>query len=200
MSGALGLGLGGCLQPEGEPPVASFAFSPPGGEAPLLVSFDASASYDPDGRVVEYHWDFGDGTLDEGIAVQHRFTEEGTYKVFLTVFDDSGRSGRTAAEITVGVSYPLDVLDWEIGETPWGIEVTGRVRNIGQRPISIGRVAVRFYSPTGALIGEVSTLLHDISPGEERDFGLNSPLRPHQIDEDLTEIYTEVLHADIPRG
>ena len=179
--------------------MASFTFYPRGGEAPLTISFDASPSYDLDGRVVEYRWDFGDGTLDEGIVVQHRFTKEGTYKVILTVFDDSGLSGRTAAEIAVGVSWPLDVLDWEIGETPWGIEVTGRVRNIGQRPISIGRVAVRFYSQTGEFIGEVSTLLYDISPGEERDFGLDSPLRPHQIDADLTEIYTEVLHADIPR-
>lgn len=200
LCGAMALSVIGCLAPGDEPPVAAFTFSPQGGEAPLTVSFDASPSYDPDGRITEYRWDFGDGTLEEGIAVQHRFWEEGTYKVILTVFDDSGFSGRTATEVTVGVSWPLDVLEWGIQETAWGIEVTGRVRNIGPRPISIGRVAVRFYSATGDFIGEVSTLLYDISPGEERDFGLNSPLRPHQIDQGLTEIYTEAIHADIPRG
>ncbi|UCE90807.1 MAG: PKD domain-containing protein, partial [Methanobacteriota archaeon] len=43
---------------EPEPPVASFTVSVDG----LTVSVDASASYDPDGTIVDYDWDFGDGS------------------------------------------------------------------------------------------------------------------------------------------
>ena len=47
------------------PPVARFFASPESGSAPLLVSFDASASNDPDGVIENYSWDFGDGTTEE---------------------------------------------------------------------------------------------------------------------------------------
>ena len=42
-----------------EPPVAQFVADVQDGEAPLLVSFDASASSDPDGTIASYAWDFG---------------------------------------------------------------------------------------------------------------------------------------------
>ena len=193
-----GLFLSGCLAPEGDPPIAAFSFHPQGGEAPLTITFDASASYDPDGRVEEYHWDFGDGSLGEGIWVQHRFAQEGTYRVILTVFDNAGLSGRTAAEIEVGISYPLDVREWRIEPTTWGIRVIGVARNIGQRVIEAARVAVRLYGKDGKFLREDSVIHYDLNlaPGEELEFEITSPLREFQIDPDLTEIYTEVLHSD----
>jgi len=47
------------------PPVASFFASSTSGRVPFTVSFDASASYDPDGTIEAYIWDFGDGTVEE---------------------------------------------------------------------------------------------------------------------------------------
>ncbi len=43
-----------------KPPVAVIEASPTNGFAPLEVTFDGSGSYDPDGRVVAFYWDFGD--------------------------------------------------------------------------------------------------------------------------------------------
>lgn len=56
--------------------------------------FDATASYDPDGRVTRYDWDFGDGTVlpDGGPAPTHTYTRPGTFTVKLTVTDDEGCS------------------------------------------------------------------------------------------------------------
>ena len=47
-------------------PIASFTATPTNGDAPLEVDFDASNSTDPDGNIVSYAWDFGDGTSDAG--------------------------------------------------------------------------------------------------------------------------------------
>jgi 6-phosphogluconolactonase (cycloisomerase 2 family) len=60
----------------------------------LVARFDASASSDPDGRVVRYDWSFGDGTVqkDAGPRPAHRFPAPGTYQVSVVVTDDEGCS------------------------------------------------------------------------------------------------------------
>jgi PKD repeat protein len=49
--------------------------------------FDGSSSADPEGRLVAYVWQFGDGNRTEGRRVSHSYHEEGTYQVSLTVTD-----------------------------------------------------------------------------------------------------------------
>src|SRR6185369_7116393 len=43
------------------PPVAAAGATPTSGLAPLTVNFDSSGSYDPDGTIASYSWNFGDG-------------------------------------------------------------------------------------------------------------------------------------------
>ncbi len=50
--------------------------------------FDASASYDFNGNIIAYRWDFGDGTTGLGKVVSHRFAKDGVFKVRLTVVDN----------------------------------------------------------------------------------------------------------------
>jgi len=70
-----------------------------------VIAFDASQSYDPDGNIVSYHWDFGDGEEMDGISVPHRYI--GTqdlfkgYLVTLTVEDNLGAKSTTTSEIRV---------------------------------------------------------------------------------------------------
>ncbi len=54
------------------------------------LEFSGRDSVDPDGEIVAYRWDFGDGTTAEGRAVTHAFTTPGVYMVRLTVQDNSG--------------------------------------------------------------------------------------------------------------
>ena len=83
------------------PPTASFTFSPSHPLVDQPVVFDASASSDPDGTIMKYEWDFGDGTTAEGIKVTHTFTDEGSYWVRLTVTDDDGDIDSVEKEVKV---------------------------------------------------------------------------------------------------
>lgn len=62
------------------------------------ADFDASGSYDTDGDVITYTWDFGDGQTAKGKAVSHKFEKGGTYKVNLVVEDGSGMDCSTASD------------------------------------------------------------------------------------------------------
>lgn len=52
--------------------------------------FDGSNSHDPDGDMLTYAWDFGDGNTAEGARVAHEYITPGRYRVSLTVDDGSG--------------------------------------------------------------------------------------------------------------
>ncbi|MCK4391463.1 PKD domain-containing protein [Candidatus Bipolaricaulota bacterium] len=83
------------------PPVASFEVShdlPPVGEA---VMFDASESYDSNGEIIGYVWEFGDGNTGSGVETSHAYMENGDYSVTLTVTDDAGAIGTAHHAISV---------------------------------------------------------------------------------------------------
>ncbi len=90
-------------KPDNVPPTASFTVTPQSGEAPLDVTFDASASTDPDGDIVSYAWDFGDGQSGDGSGPLHTYAEPGTYTATLTVADDEGATAVATHTISVAV-------------------------------------------------------------------------------------------------
>jgi PKD repeat protein len=92
----LGFG-GGTPPPVNQPPVANFTYS----AEYLVVSFDASSSSDPDGNIVSYAWNFGDGTTGSGISPSRTYTAAGAYSVTLTVTDNEGATGTKAQNVTV---------------------------------------------------------------------------------------------------
>jgi hypothetical protein len=54
------------------------------------TTFDGSASYDPDGNITNWTWDFDDGNFGYGEIVEHHYANPGTYTATLTVTDDYG--------------------------------------------------------------------------------------------------------------
>lgn len=102
-------GLGGtapaCDVSTNLPPVASFFATPTTGTAPLTVSFDASASSDPDGTVVIYTWDFGPvGGSDNSPQISYTFDNPGTYVVSLVVTDNEGATSTNTETVTIVVN------------------------------------------------------------------------------------------------
>jgi hypothetical protein len=51
------------------------------------VTFDASRSYGYEGEIINYYWEFGDGSNDTGIKTSKTFSELGRYILSLTVKD-----------------------------------------------------------------------------------------------------------------
>ena len=84
-----------------QPPIALFTASPTSGNTPLKVSFDASESNDPDGRIVLYGWDFGDNTQGSGKTTEHTYTQPGRYLITLAVQDNQEASANTKLGIEV---------------------------------------------------------------------------------------------------
>jgi len=82
-------------------PIASFTASPTSGVVPLEVFFDASGSYDPDGNILSYAWDFKDGSTGNGQIISHTFAFTGNYDVKLTVTDNKGATDSTTKKIEV---------------------------------------------------------------------------------------------------
>lgn len=72
------------------------------------VEFDASESFDPDGSIESYHWDFGDGHTSNEIIAAHSYDTAGEYKVTLTVTDNEEETGTESKSILV-VDYDLGV-------------------------------------------------------------------------------------------
>ncbi|MGW4898241.1 S8 family serine peptidase [Kitasatospora sp. NPDC004240] len=70
-------------------------------------SLDSEGSYDPDGKLASYSWNFGDGTTGSGQSVSHTFpySASGTYRTTLTVTDDKGGTGSASATVTC-TKYP----------------------------------------------------------------------------------------------
>jgi RHS repeat-associated protein len=86
-------------------PSAAFRWAAAAG-APLGVEVDGSASADPDGRVVRWAWDFGDGARGEGSTARHAYAAPGAYGVTLTVTDDDGASASAGQTVQVAAAAP----------------------------------------------------------------------------------------------
>ncbi|MFO8034066.1 MAG: PKD domain-containing protein [Candidatus Bipolaricaulota bacterium] len=148
-----------------QPPSARFSFSPTNPDPGETVSFDASDSTAPDGSIVEYEWDFGDGSSGWGRTVSHSYAAEGTYTVRLTVTDDHGGTDSTTKSIQVGdVVEPLPgmpdidepgIYVWGDPQNRWHVTVVGSPSWGSPRPFyvllqSVGSFRNVSVTPAGA--------------------------------------------------
>jgi len=124
-----------------QPPIANFTYYP---EKPVVnqpVTFDASSSYDPDGNITNYEWDFGDGNVTNTTeeTINHSYSEAGNYEVTLTVTDDDGATNSTTKEITVQPGATIAIADAAAqpsGTTATQITITN-MTNFGAATVTI---------------------------------------------------------------
>jgi hypothetical protein len=88
--------------------------------APTTILFHAIESWSPGGNTVTFHWDFGDGALEQNSGTNARFVAQhtyasGQYLACLTVIDEQGRSAQACWPVQPG----LIILDHLSDKRPW---------------------------------------------------------------------------------
>jgi probable HAF family extracellular repeat protein len=149
-------------------PIASISPYFEHGFVAAVMRFDGSSSADPDGRVVGWAWNFGDGSTSEGAVANHRYAAVGVYVVQLTVRDDSGASGVTQSTVRVRSEdeFPAyQMLD---------LGTLGGAKSDGLAINAVGQVTGYAQTADGydhAFIVAVGQSMIDLSPeGSERSF------------------------------
>lgn len=82
-------------------PVPQIAVQNKGPVVGTPVTFDGSHSRDPDGKIVSFVWNFGDGHVAVGPLVTHPYAQPGRYTVTLTVRDDRNAEASTSIALEV---------------------------------------------------------------------------------------------------
>jgi hypothetical protein len=111
------------IQPDGtlgvvvnKPPVADFTWAPQSPHQNQQITFDASASHDPDGTITLYEWDWNnDGTYEEShltATATHSWASIGNYPVTVRVTDDANATGTFTKTVNVSgtVSFTLAIV------------------------------------------------------------------------------------------
>ena len=80
-----------------------------------IAFFDGGASSDPDGDVLEFEWDFGDGATSSLLRPNHEYVDTGNYTVTLTVTDPSNESSTAQTWVLVNIrTYSVEFIQNEI--------------------------------------------------------------------------------------
>jgi|GEM_PF-1760959 len=127
------------------------------------VEFDGSlsVSYDlPGVNIVDYSWDFGDGTILVGAKVKKKFNEVGSYVVSLTV---TGSDGKTYPEypyarksiIVNVVSPPAEVKLYQNAPNPFVLSTPNSTTKIKYELSHAGKVNLSVHKLTGELVKKI---------------------------------------------
>ncbi|MDW3646182.1 MAG: PKD domain-containing protein [Bacteroidia bacterium] len=116
--------------PSNSSPIARGSSNVTSGQAPLAVEFNGADSYDPDGTIASYSWDFGDGNQSTAVNPVHTYTTPGNYTASLTVIDNEGASTTDNMVIQVNGNDPGNACgDLESG---WFSTDIGNVGYVGE--------------------------------------------------------------------
>ena len=89
-------------------PTADFSVSPSAAIAGQTIFFSADASNAANGHnIVQYSWNYGDGTTDSGQDVSHAYAQAGTYNVVLTIIDDAAQKATKTVQVAISSGNPI---------------------------------------------------------------------------------------------
>jgi PKD repeat protein len=109
------------------------------GDVPLTVNFNSTGTTDPDGSVVSYLWDFGDGTTATGANPSHTYVIPADYAVTLTVTDNEGATTSNGVGIA---AQPPNIAP---------IAISSANVTAGSAPLSVVFSAAGSYDPDGSI-------------------------------------------------
>ena len=152
------------------PPVAIINASKMNPLVDELVTLDASSSYDPDGAIAEWSWDFGDGNVASEKTTYHSYSPFGNYTVTLTVSD--GKYSNSTETTIRAIDYPTAMFTYSpieplVNETiafdaatskPNGGSITNYSWSFGDGQTSTSSNTTHAYSRTGLFTVTLSVI------------------------------------------
>ncbi|HVQ01078.1 MAG TPA: PKD domain-containing protein [Candidatus Thermoplasmatota archaeon] len=150
-----------------ESPVAEFTWTPQNSSTYHQITFDASASYEPNGTIISYAWDWNnDGAYDETHSTPittNTWIKAGSYPISLQVTDDNGTTGvitktvnvsNITISVTISSGLGVTVMFTNKGpvnvtEVPWRLDVKGGIyghinaTSYGSLALDVGESAPR---------------------------------------------------------
>ena len=106
-------------------PVAVIEAGRFGGFVPLTIHFDGSGSFDPNGKVVGWDWDLGDGSTSSKETLSHTYDNPGKYFIELRVRNNQGKWSPEARKLVIAYS-PGDLEKVEISLNPSAVKAYGK--------------------------------------------------------------------------
>lgn len=106
------------------PPVSTFTASTSSAPTGTSITFNATASYDPDGSISTYSWTFGDGTTGNGPVIVHTYNTAGSVTVSLIVTDNGGGTGSAFSQVTITDRPPVISFTESVTTASTGQSVT----------------------------------------------------------------------------
>jgi PKD repeat protein len=179
---------------ENAKPIINASVAPEKGNISTSFRFTVSpSSYDPDGRIVSYDWNFGDGATGAGSLATHVYSKRGNYTVILKATDDFGAvselrlpvevAGRSpvilsvvptaAKSVYVGESlkFSVNAQDPDGGVLSYVWKVDGEVKgsntsDYNYRPSKTGahKVSVTVSNAAGSVSNDWTVTVKDVEP------------------------------------
>jgi PKD repeat protein len=118
LSAGIGAAATACFLVPNSAPTADIETDKTGGIAPLSVRFDGTGSFDPDGAIRRYEWDFDDGDEAVGAQIEHTYSDAGSFEATLTVTDQRGGRATASVEIDVRATNALPVAAFSVSPSP----------------------------------------------------------------------------------
>ena len=144
-----GLGTWGTTVDLNQPPIVSFKTTC----NDLTCTFDASASFDPDGTIALVTWRFGDGADGFGVVTSHTYAAPGSYTVTVTATDRGSETGSYSE--TIEVVTPMHIGDLDAAGTAttgtWSATVAITVHTSNHAALANARVSGLWNDGTTAL-------------------------------------------------
>ena len=174
-------------------PVARFSISKKKAIEGETVTFDASESSDPDGKIKSYSWEFGDGQTGSDKVVSHQYATPGSFNVTLQVTDDIQTTSTISKDVEI-IDVTPPVAHFSFSPSNGTVDTTfrfdgssstddGRIReyqwNFGDGASDTGRVVNHRFSTGGTFpVGLTATDNHDLTDVHEESVTVDSEAPP----------------------
>lgn len=160
-------------------PVARIIVEPDTIRVMSPVNFDGSSSYDPDGEITKYMWDFDDGETGSESEMTHAFIYPDRYTVSLEVTDNKGKKGKSESEILIIPPDPLELV-------PDTASIVLSPDSTGHLAVTNDRMdLIELVLPAGAVTEPIrislTALNQSISEGWDRQISLRIKIEPEGL-------------------